>query len=85
MTDTLHDLQSMISERYGVPREDLDPHRSLDAFGLDSLGVIELMFGIEDHYGIKLPENGADVRTLDELAQWVERVRNASAGASPAP
>jgi len=77
MTDTLQELQTIIAERFGVPREDLDPDRSMDTFGLDSLGVIELMFSIEDHYGIDIPERAPDVKTLNQLALWVDSLREA--------
>lgn len=81
MTETVHELQAIISERFGVPRDDLDPDRPMEDFGLDSLGVIELMFSIEDHYGIKVPEQGPeDARTLNQLALWVDSLR-AAAGA----
>ncbi len=82
MTDTLHELQSMISNHFGVPLEDLDPERSMEAFGLDSLGVIELIFNIEDHYGIKMPEGGPKITTLKELAHWVDDVRAAVSNTS---
>ncbi len=82
MTETLHELQSIISQHFGVPMADLDPERTMEAFGLDSLGVIELMFNIEDHFGIKLPEDGPKVSTLNELARWVDSVRVATGIAS---
>ena len=82
MTETLRELQSIISQHFGVPMADLDPERSMDAFGLDSLSVIELMFNIEDHYGIKLPEDGPKVSTLNELVSWVDSVRAAVGSAS---
>jgi acyl carrier protein len=81
MTDTLIELQSIIAKRFGVPQEDLDPDRSLDAFGLDSLGFIEVLFSIEDHYGIKIPEQGPELKTLNQLALWVDRLRDASGSA----
>lgn len=84
MTDTLHELQSMISELYGVPRDTLDPEKSMEAFGLDSLGVIELMFSIEDHYGISIPDRGPEARTLNQLALWVDSLRGAAASVQPA-
>lgn len=84
MTDTLHELQTIVAERFGVPLEDLDPDRSMEAFGLDSLGVIELMFSIEDHYGIEMPERGPEARTLNQLALWVDGLRATAASAQPA-
>ncbi|MBI3524382.1 MAG: acyl carrier protein [Betaproteobacteria bacterium] len=83
MTDTLQELQSIIVERFGVSREELDPERSLDSFGLDSLGVIELMFNIEDHYGIDMPDRGPEIKTLNELALWVDSLRDAQRGTPP--
>lgn len=82
MAETLHELQSLISAHFGIPVEDLDADRTLEEFGLDSLGVIELIFNIEDHYDIKMPEDGPKVTTLKELALWVDDVRAAACGTS---
>ena len=84
MTSTLHEIQALISEHYGVPREALDPEKSMDAFGLDSLGVIELMFSIEDRSGISIPDRGPEVKTLNQLVAWVDSLRGASASPLPA-
>ncbi len=78
MSDSLHELQSLIARQFGVPEEKLDPQSTLEAFGLDSLAVIELIFNIEDHYGIKMPEDGPKIATLAELASWVDDVRAAA-------
>ena len=81
MNDTLREIQSLISEHYGVPLEALDPEKSMEAFGLDSLGVIELMFSIEDHYGISIPDRGPEVKTLNQLVAWINSLRGTAAGA----
>ncbi|PCG84207.1 phosphopantetheine-binding protein [Streptomyces sp. WZ.A104] len=38
------------------PTEPIRPDLDLQAAGLDSLGTVELLTGVEDHFGIEVPE-----------------------------
>jgi acyl carrier protein len=81
MPDTLAVLQTLISERYGVPSEELYPDQTMDKFNLDSVELVDLMCCIEDHFRIKLPGFDAEIKTLNQLALWVDSIRVASGGA----
>ena len=69
----------LIQKAYDIDPASIDPHQPLADFGLDSLALAELMFNIEDHFGIDYPESRANVHTLAELAQVVDEVRGAVA------
>ncbi|REN20887.1 acyl carrier protein, partial [Mycobacterium tuberculosis] len=57
-----------------------DPHASMrETGGLDSLALAEFLFAIEDHFGITMPDEDANIDTLAELAQLVDKVRAAKA------
>jgi acyl carrier protein len=45
--------------------------------GLDSLALAEFLFAIEDHFGITMPDDDANIDTLGELALLVDKVRAA--------
>ena len=79
MTGCMNKLLGLIQKAYDIDPASIDPHQPLADFGLDSLALAELMFNIEDHFGIDYPESRANVHTLAELAQVVDEVRGAVA------
>jgi acyl carrier protein len=79
MTACMNELLGLIQKAYDIDPSTIDPNQPLSDFGLDSLALAELMFNIEDHFGISYPESRANVHTLAELAQVVDEVRGAVA------
>ena len=79
MTACMNELLGLIQKAYDIDPSTIDPNQPLADFGLDSLALAELMFSIEDHFGINYPESRANVHTLAELAQVVDEVRGAVA------
>jgi acyl carrier protein len=72
---SLKELQDLIQEKYDLSPEKLAPDASMRATGLDSLSIAEFVFAIEDHFGIRLPDDDPDIDTLGELAALVDRMR----------
>lgn len=71
MTATLETLQELIAKKYGIAPAELDPNKPFTDFGLDSLGLIELLFDIGEHFNVDLPED-RPLTTLAELAALVD-------------
>ena len=71
-------LKSILTEKFHVPEEKIRPDALLTDLGLDSLDVIEVLFEVEDKFGIRVPQEGAALRTatiqelLDTITQLVE-------------
>ena len=76
---SLPELQALIQEKYGLDPSQLDPNASMVQSGIDSLALVEFLFAVEDHYGIKLPEEESAVDTLAALAAVVDKVRASQA------
>jgi acyl carrier protein len=75
---SLKELQDLIHEKYGIEPSKLDPNASMrETGGLDSLALAEFLFAIEDHFGITMPDDDANIDTLGELALLVDKVRAA--------
>ncbi len=64
-------LAELLSEKYDVDSETIRPEATLTELGLDSLTVVELLFDVEDEFGIKVPEERATFQTLAEAAALV--------------
>ena len=79
---TLHTIQRMMSEQFELKEEDLIPDAQLESLGLDSLSVIEFMFNIEDEFKIKLPDERVEIKTIQDIANIVERLLAEQQGVS---
>ena len=73
-------LADVLSEKYDVPREAISPEATLTELGLDSLTIVELLFDVEDEFGIEVPEDRATFETLAEAAALVEELVQAKGG-----
>ncbi len=73
-------LAEVLCEKYDVPREAISPEATLTELGLDSLTVVELLFDVEDEFGIEVPEERATFQTLAEAAALVEELVQAKGG-----
>lgn len=70
---SLQGLQALIQEKYGLDPSQLDPNASMRSSGVDSLGLVEFLFAVEDHYGISLPDDYSNIDTLADLAALVDQ------------
>jgi acyl carrier protein len=72
---SLKELQELIQEKFGLDAAELDPHASMREKGVDSLALVELLFAIEDRFGISMSDEDSSIDTLADLAVAVDRIR----------
>jgi acyl carrier protein len=75
-------IQQLIAASAEVPVESLDPNRPLEELNVDSLTVLEVMFDIEEKFNIKMPEERVPIRTVQDIADLVDRLVAQQSGAS---
>lgn len=63
-----------VEERLGIDVRTLDAATELVSLGVDSLSLLELVFEIEEKFGVMLDERTAPPRNCGELAALVERL-----------
>jgi acyl carrier protein len=84
MTPTLERLQDLLIESYGIERERLGPDAELSTLGVDSLGLVELLFQIEDRFGVQIPGDApTDLRTVRDVVDYVDTLLAARTPAGP--
>ena len=67
-------LAQVLSEKRDVSPDAISPEATLTELGLDSLMVVELLFDVEDEFGIEVPEERATFQTLAEAAALVDEL-----------
>jgi len=74
------DVLQIIAEKGQVERERLTPDAGLADLAIASLDVIEIVFALEDRFGIEIPFNANDARkefaTVGDIVRAVEVVVN---------
>ena len=67
-------LAEVLSEKYDVSPDAISPEATVTELGLDSLTIVELLFDVEDEFGIEIPEERATFETLAEAAALVDEL-----------
>jgi acyl carrier protein len=74
---TLELLQDILIREYSLARAQLAPEAKLADLGVDSLGLIELMFQIEDQFHISLPEDKPPALvTIGDVETYIDNLVN---------
>jgi len=70
---TLEVIQDILVGKFALDRATLTPDASLDRLGIDSLAVLELLFDIEDRFGLKIKEDTPDsLATLQDVVLYID-------------
>jgi acyl carrier protein len=73
--NTLDTLKELAAKQFGGEPASVDASAPVETLGLDSLGFLEFLFEVEDHFGISVPQDRVTgIRTLAELAAVVDEL-----------
>jgi acyl carrier protein len=73
-------LQKVLATHTDVTPDRLEPDAALADLGLDSLGMIEVMFDLEDEFGIRIPSDRVALATIGDLDACLERLIESGGG-----
>jgi acyl carrier protein len=80
--ETLARVRGLIAAYLHVPEDQVGPDVPLEGLGLDSLGALELVFEIEEAFGVSVPdERIRDFKTVRAVCDGIETLQKASAAA----
>ncbi len=92
MTETYDWLCKMLVAEYKIDPSRLAPDTPLEDLGIDSLGMAELLFNVEDEFSITLPPEPVDLPTLAHVVRFIDALiltrktgQDASTAALPEP
>jgi acyl carrier protein len=65
----------LVCERLGVNKEQVSRQTSfIEDVGADSLDIVELIMGLEEEFGINIPDSEAEkIKTVGEAIDYIER------------
>ena len=82
MADTLEKLRDILARDYKIAPELLTADSLLEELGVDSLGVAELLFNIEDEFTITVPPEPVTLATLGDVVGYIDGLILAQSTAS---
>jgi acyl carrier protein len=91
MSTTFEQLRVILMRDYKLGPEALTLDAPLEALGIDSLGVAELLFNVEDEFKVTLPVNPVNLATLGDVVRFIDNLvvtqhdSDAVAGAATRP
>ena len=85
MTNTFERLSAILIRDYPLDPAALTPDASLEGLGIDSLGVAELLFTVEDAFAIRLPPEPVALSTLGEVVAYIDALIEAQRPPSADP
>lgn len=78
-------LRELIVDRFEVPADRLDDDTPFTALGLDSLGLVDYMFQVEDRFHVTIDYDQAMAEpTLNGLARLVAHLQATALGGQAA-
>ncbi len=78
-------IRAMLVKDYKIDPDRLTADARLEDLGIDSMGLAELMFNIEDEFHVTVPDEQIQLSTLGDVANYIDKLtaRNDSAPATP--
>lgn len=67
-------LQKILREHYPSQEAVIARDTRLEQLDIDSLGIMELFFAIEDEFGISVPNEQRAMHTVGDLADYVDQL-----------
>lgn len=71
---TFDDVKEVIVDKLGVDADKIVPEaRFVEDLGADSLETVELIMGLEDRFGVTIPDEDAEtIRTVQAAVDYIE-------------
>ena len=71
--NTLDTIKQAAAESFEVDAASINVDAPFDQVGIDSLGLVEFIFDLEDRFGVRFdPKQSNDLQTLRDLATLID-------------
>jgi acyl carrier protein len=69
---TLDRVQRLVARRLEIDASRIAPESTLESLGIDSLATLELLFDLEEEFGMRLEHDHRRIATLGDLVAVIE-------------
>ena len=83
-TNTFERLAAMLAKDHKLALDQLTPDAPLEGLGIDSLGMVEMLWNVEDEFKIKLPLKTVELHTVGDVVRYIDELVAAQGARSPA-
>ena len=74
MATTYDWLRATLIKEYSLDPDKLVADAPLEDLGIDSLGIAELLFNVEDEFGIILPPEAVQLPTVGDVVRFIDEL-----------
>ena len=79
---TAERIRAILVKDYKLNPEQITPDAALSDLGVDSLGIAELMFNIEDEFGLVLELDSTQITSFGDVVQLIDGLIAAKSASS---
>jgi acyl carrier protein len=73
MSAVYNRVVELLTDKFGVPADDIRPQATFEELDLDSLDLVEFALAAEEELGVRISDDeAAELETLDETVKLLE-------------
>ena len=73
--DTFETLRGIITEKFEKTAKEVTPDATFESLEIDSLDTFDIIFEAEEKFGIKVPNEQVDIKTVQDVVNLIDRLR----------
>lgn len=75
MLDTFETLSGIIAAKFDKTAGEITPEATFESLDIDSLDTFDIIFEAEEKFGIKVPNDEVDIKTVQDVVTLIDRLR----------
>jgi acyl carrier protein len=73
--DTFESLRDIIIDKFEKDPASITPDATLESLEIDSLDTFDIIFDAEEKFGIKVPNEQIEIKTVQDVVNLLDRLR----------
>jgi len=73
--NTFDTLKEIIVDKFEMDPATVTPDATLETLEIDSLDTFDIIFSAEEKFGIKVPNEQVEIKTVQDVVTLIDRLR----------
>ncbi len=73
--DTFETLREIIADKFEKSPDEVTLDATFESLDIDSLDTFDIIFAAEDKFGIKVPNEQVEIKTVQDVVNLLDRLR----------